>query len=175
MLLRTTVRITIGAALLVVTTVTTVPATMVRRMSLAEVTHEAARIVHATVRQVRVGRDQSGLPATWVTLDVTRILKGDGRGQLTIKQYGVATPLPDGTITRVAGLPRYRVGEEVVLFLSGTSSRGFTSPVGFAQGAYRVSRPGGAPRVRSDLESQGAPRGLDAFLSEVTGLVRQVP
>ena len=36
--------------------------------------------------------------------------------RLTVKQLGVAEPLADGTAGRIAGLPRYAVGEEVVLF-----------------------------------------------------------
>jgi hypothetical protein len=162
----------IVATALMVASVTTVRAAMVERMSLEEVAHEAARIVHATVVEVRSGRDESGLPATWITLAVVRTLKGPHTPQLTIKQYGVAEPLPDGTITRVAGLPRYRVGEEVVLFLRADSARGFTSPVGFSQGAYRVSRTDSVPQVRSDLGARG-PRSLDEFLAEITGLVNR--
>src|SRR5262249_33999090 len=149
-------------------------ATMVQRVSLEEVTRAAERIVHGTVAVVRSGRDESGLPATWITLAVSRTLKGPATPELTFKQYGVAEPLADGTITRVAGLPRYRVGEEVVLFLRGNSRRGFTSPVGFSQGAYRVSRTEGTAEVQRDLGS-AAPQRLDAFFSEVTRLAAPVP
>lgn len=173
-------RLTLGlaqlaaASALVVATEPAAPAIMVERMPLAQVAREAARIVQATVVEVRTGRDESGLPATWSTLAVTRTLKGAHVPRLTIKQYGVADPLPDGTITRVAGLPRYRVGEEIVLFLRTDSRRGFTSPVGFSQGAYRVSRAGAAPQVWRDLGS-GARQNLDEFLSEVTQLAAKVP
>jgi hypothetical protein len=163
-------RKSVRALLLVVATLLAatgmVRAATVQRMSLGEVTHEAARIVHATVTAVHSGRDESGLPATWITLSVIRVLKGPPVAQLTIKQYGVAEPLPDGTITRVAGLPRYRVGEEVVLFLHADSRRGFTSPVGFSQGAYRVRRAGVDARVWRDVGS-GAPQPLEDFLSEI--------
>ncbi len=145
---------------------------MLQPMPLEEVVREATRIVQATVVEVRAGRDESGLPATWSTFAITRTLKGPHVARLTIKQYGTAEPLPDGTITRVAGLPRYRVGEEIVLFLRADSRRGFTSPVGFSQGAYRVSRAGGVPQVRRDLSVR---QNLDEFLSEVTQLAAQVP
>ena len=157
------------AATLLIATHAPVSATMVQRMALEQVTHEAARIVHGTVVDVRSGRDDSGLPATWITLAVARTLKGVAASELTFKQYGVAEPLADGTITRVAGLPRYHVGEEVVLFLRADSRRGFTSPVGFSQGTYRVSRAGGLPEVRRDLGS-GVPQQLDAFFTEVARL-----
>ena len=143
--------------------------TMVERLSLERVASEAARIVHATVVEVRSGRDESGLPATWVTLDVIRTLKGPHDARVTIKQYGVTEPLPDGTITRLAGLPRYSSGEEVVLFLRDGSRRGFSSPVGLGQGAYRVRHVGERPSVRRDAPPGGS-RDLEEFLSAVAQL-----
>src|SRR5205823_10375482 len=91
-------------------------ATSVVRLPLARVAGGAARIVHATVVDVRTGRDDAGLPATWIALDVAQTLKGRRDGRVVFKQYGVVDPLPDGTIARVPGLPRYAVGEEVVVF-----------------------------------------------------------
>jgi hypothetical protein len=145
-------------AAMVVAAAPPLPATTIRRMPLARVARDAARIVHATVVDVRSGRDASGLPATWVTLDVARSLKGRAARRLTIKQYGAATPLADGTLARVAGLPRWEPGEEVVLFLRAESRLGFTSPVGLEQGRYRVGR---GARARRDL---------DDFLAEVERL-----
>ena len=81
----------------------------------------------------------------------------------------MAEPPPDGTVARVPGLPRYGVGEEVVLFLRGESGRGFTSPVGLGQGVYRVTRVHGRPFVRGDLP--GRWEDLEAFVSRVQRLV----
>jgi len=69
----------------------------------------------------------------------------------------------------VPGLPRYAVGDEIVVFLRGESRRGFTSPVGLAQGVYRVERRGGHASVRDDGVTRGR-RDLDAFLADVGGL-----
>ena len=80
-----------------------------------------------------------------------RTLKGSVARQLTIKQFGTAAPLGDGSLARIPGLPRYTVGEEVVLFLRGDSARGFTSPVGLGQGVYRVVHRGARRAVQSDL------------------------
>ncbi len=41
---------------------------------------------------------------------------------------------------RIEGLPVFRKGEEVVLFLYGESRSGLTSPVGFGQGKFVVGR-----------------------------------
>lgn len=165
---RTVARLALAAALLVASAAST-HGTMVERLSLEHVVREAARIVHATVAEVRSGRDESGLPATWITLDVIRTLKGPDGARVTIKQYGIAAPLPDGTATRVAGLPRYGPGEQVVLFLRGVSGRGFTSPVGFGQGAYRVRGTGKHLRVRRDAPPGGT-QDLEEFLSAVARL-----
>jgi hypothetical protein len=144
-------------------------ATVVLRLPLARVTREAGRIVHGTVVEVRAGRDDAGLPATWVTLAVARTVKGPAVRRLTLKQFGATEPLPDGTVGRVAGLPRYAVGEEVVLFLRPESGRGFTSPVGLGQGTYRVSRGAAGARVRRDLPG-ATTRDLGDFLADVERL-----
>jgi len=149
-------------------------ATMVTPMPLARVAREAARIVEATVVDVQAGRDESGLPATWITLDVTRSVKGRDAGRITIKQYGVGTPLDDGIVTTIAGLPSYHPGDEVVLFLRAESRRGFTSPVGLAQGTYRVRRAGSRRLVRGERPGD-ASRDVDQFLSEVGVLAGPTP
>jgi hypothetical protein len=146
-----------------------VAATMLTAMPLERIAREAVRIVHGTVVDVQAGRDRSGLPATWVTLEVARSLKGDATRRVTIKQYGAPTALSDGTVTHVTGLPGYTIGEEVVLFLRGESRLGFTSPVGFGQGKYRVSRRGGRSRVRRDAPEAGS-RDLDEFLAAIRTL-----
>jgi hypothetical protein len=118
----------------------------------------AARIVHGTVRSVDPGRDGEGIPATWVTLDVDETLKGPAAPTITFKQVGVPDPLPDGTLLRLPGLPRYAVGEEVVVFLHGTSRKGFSSPVGLGQGLFRAE-PGPKGRAVRAAIATGASEG----------------
>jgi hypothetical protein len=157
-----------GLAAGIVATATVSHATSVQHLTLDQTVQRAERIVHATVTEMHSGRDDAGLPATWITLHVAQTLKGAQRKQFTIKQYGVAEPLPDGSVTRIAGLPRYAVGEEVVLFLHAESRRGFTSPVGLGQGCYRINRTALRPRVRR--EAGGGATDLDEFLSTVQRL-----
>lgn len=158
------IRILLAAALAVAVASPAAATTMIKRMPLEEVTGEAVRIVHGTVTAVDVGRDVAGAPATWVTLEVARTVKGAVGSSLTIKQLGVAAPLPDGTVTRIPGMPRYVVGEEVVLFLRADSGSGFTSPVGFEQGVYRVTQGVARSAARGEVEP------LDAFLDKVERL-----
>jgi hypothetical protein len=143
---------------------------MVTRMSLERVTLEADRIVHATIVDVQPGRDDTGLPATWITVDAVEALKGTAAGRFVIKQFGVGGPLADGTVMRIAGLPRYTAGEEVVLFLRPNSRLGFTSPVGLDQGVYKVSEDGSASRVRS-TSAEDPEMDLQKFLGRVAAIV----
>jgi hypothetical protein len=138
----------------------------VRRLGLDDVVDRAASIVHGTVREVASGRDVDGIPATWVTLDVAECLKGHAGRSLTFKQLGVQDPLPDGALLRMAGLPRYRPGDEVVVFLHAPSGRGFTSPVGLGQGLYRAE-PAAKGRALRSAAATGPGEELPAFLERV--------
>ena len=136
------------------------------RLGFDDIVDRAACIVHGTVREVAPGRDADGIPATWITLDVAECLKGHAGRSLTIKQLGVPEPLPDGTLLRVPGIPRYRAGDEVVVFLHEPSGRGFTSSVGLGQGLYRAEPAAKGRAVRSAMAT-GAPEDLAAFLARV--------
>ncbi len=138
---------------------------MVRRLSLAQVTSEAVRIVQGKVIDVQSGRDESGLPATWVTVAVERTLKGSTDAQVVVKQFGTTERLADGALIHLAGLPTYARGEEVVLFLRRPSARGFTSPVGLGQGVYRIETDGARRTVR--LDTGAGKQDLDVFLATV--------
>ena len=131
-----------------------------------DVVARAAQVVHGTVREVVPGRDADGIPSTWITVDVVECLKGHAGASLTIKQLGVDEPLGDGTLLRVPGIPRYRPGEEIVVFLHAPSRRGFTSPVGLGQGLYRAESASSGRAVRAALGT-GSPESLSAFLERV--------
>jgi hypothetical protein len=135
-------------------------------LGLEEVVDRAGDVVHGTVVEVAPGRDADGVAATWVTVAVAESLKGGARDRLTFKQVGTSEPLGDGAIFRVPGLPRYRVGDELVLFLHPPSARGFTSPVGLGQGVVRVEAQSGERFVRS-LRVPPDKEPLPAFLERV--------
>jgi hypothetical protein len=136
-----------------------------QRLPLETVTSEAGRIVHGKVTDVRSGTDESGTPATWVTFDVTRTLKGERAARVTVKQFGRA----DGAIGRIPGVPLYAPGEEVIVFLRPEGARGFTSPVGFEDGVYRVTAPDGRRTVHNGAGDTRTD--VDAFIAEVERLV----
>ena len=141
-----------------------------RRLTLAERVAESGRIVHGTVVEAVGGRDEAGIPATWITVDVARTLKGAAERRVTFKQLGRSDRADDGNVLRIADLPVYHVGDEIVLLLRTPSRRGFTSPVGFADGVYRVEHASGTARVREPADDGS--KALDALLAEIAALVR---
>jgi hypothetical protein len=107
-------------------------------MTLEEMTERAGRIFSGQCTGVRVVEQPGrGMPVTEVTFRVDRTLKGRPGGTLTIRQLGgqgVAGERSAG----ILGLPRFRPGEEVILFLYGESASRLTSPVGLGQGKFTV-------------------------------------
>ncbi|MBI3770687.1 MAG: hypothetical protein HY271_19635 [Deltaproteobacteria bacterium] len=126
-------------------------ATTLLLLDLDALTAAADRVFMGRVLTVRSGRDSKGLPVTWTTFAVDAALKGAPPKTIEIKQLGVDAPLPDGGIFHIPALPSYRVGDEVILFLHPESREGFTSPVGFGQGRFRIRRDGGTPVAENDV------------------------
>jgi len=109
--------------------VSSLHATKVRAVNLEEMTGRAATIFSGRCTGVTVVDDPNvGGPVTVATFDVERTVKGDYGSSVTIR-------LPGG---KIAGVPRFRSGDEVVLFLYGENSAGLSSPVGLGQGKFNV-------------------------------------
>jgi hypothetical protein len=165
-------------------------------LDLARLTADAGTIFVGRVEHVEAGRDERGIPAVWTTFAVTDSLKGGAGARLTLKQLGGGITDPSGgsasapAIGAHAGLPRYAVGESVVLFVHPESTLGFTSPVGLGQGCFRIREQDGARVVENDVGNRNlaptgpsggraaapavgaaAPVALDAFLDRVRALV----
>ena len=121
----------------------TAPATVVLKLNLVRMVTDADRIFTGTVSAVEdVTLSVPGgttIPATSITFDVSDVVKGSIGQTLNIRQYGRIHPDPEtGAIARIPGLPIFRMGEEVTLFLRSDSQLGLTSPVGLFQGAFRI-------------------------------------
>ena len=115
----------------------TVPghATRIRPLNIEELTRKASRIVSGRCISVEIVEDADlGKQVTRVTIDVSRAIKGHAGSTLTFRMLGNGTPAGSGT--GPVGLPRFKPGEEVILFLYGDSRAGLTSPVGFGQGKF---------------------------------------
>ncbi len=105
-----------------------------RSVNLAEMTSHAGRVVHGRVVEVREGVHplHEQVAVTFLKVQVIEMLKGGAAREVTFMQYGTSTK------QYVAHLPKYSVGEEVVLFLYPESKLGLTSPVGQGQGKFVV-------------------------------------
>jgi hypothetical protein len=114
------------------------PASQVRPINLEEMTQRADRIFSGRCIGVRAEVDPGlGQVVTYVTFMAQRTVKGSAQGKVTIRLLGDQIE-DDGPGRGIEGVPRFRAGEEVVLFLYGDSGRGLTSPVGLGQGKFVV-------------------------------------
>ena len=121
-------------------------AATLREMTLSEVAVEAEVIAIGTVAVVEQTWDaEAGRPFTHFTLSDIEVLKGevDG-GNLTLRLLGGLKP--GGLAVAVPGMPRFRMREELVVFVVG-NGREQWSLVGWSQGFYRVLRQSDVPAV----------------------------
>jgi hypothetical protein len=116
-----------------VATNSSVLATTLKRMSVADLSRSAHTVVR--VRCVANStRWDAGEIWTFTTFDVEEIWKGSVPAQLTVRLLGGTA----GNLTsRVSGTPRFSPGEELVLFLERTLAQDF-SVVSWMQGTFRV-------------------------------------
>ena len=110
-------------------------ASQVRPVNLEQMTQRAARIFSGRCIQTSVEYDAAlGRNITVATFRVQRAVKGVLGDTVTVRMLSGGTSLGD----EPAGVPRFRRGDEVVLFLYGESSLGLSSTVGLGQGSFKV-------------------------------------
>jgi hypothetical protein len=108
--------------------------------TVADLVRQADQIVTGTVTKITEGTDERGLPYTQVELKVAESIRGNARGTMTFRQFGLQTPRAAANgrkfIGVVAGMPRYTKDQQVLLFLSRTSTIGFRTTLGLTQGRF---------------------------------------
>lgn len=110
-------------------------ATTVFRMELKEVVGKADAIVEGHVESVYSQWDaQYRLVFTYISIGVDEFLKGEPRRSLLIRQLGGRIGSLD---MNVAGMPQFREGEQVLLFLR-RHNNGTFEVVGLDQGRYQI-------------------------------------
>lgn len=109
--------------------------TTLKAMSLGEMTRDAAEVVRARCVKNSTGWD-GGEIWTFSMFEVEETWKGAAERQLRVRLLGGRT---ESVTSTVSGVPRFRSGEEVVLFLEPTS-RGDYSVVGWMEGTFRIRR-----------------------------------
>lgn len=114
-------------------------ATAVKKLSDADLVRDAKLIARAECLSVTTEWCRARRRIlTRVRFSISETLKGS-------EQTAVEVLLPggerDGMSYVVHGMPEFRAGEEVVLFLTGTHRKsGICLPVGLGQGLYRIKR-----------------------------------
>ena len=126
-------------------------ATIVRSMSLAEMTRTADVVVRATVQGRSANWNESRTRIYTVTrLEVGHVLKGPVQAgeEIRVRQIGGSV----GEITqRVAGNAHFTAGEEVLVFLDQDAKLGLHYVIGMAQGKYTINRNTIPPTVERNI------------------------
>jgi len=137
------------ACVLVLLALLVVPAalaTTLARMDLDELTRTAAVVARARCLATS-SRWEDGHLWTLTIFEVTEVWKSETPRTIVVRLVGGS----DGHRTvQVDGVPRFRVGEEVVLFLE-FSGRGELTVTSWAQGTFRIHR---NPQTREESVTQ---------------------
>lgn len=139
------------------------------RMNIERIIADAAIIVHGTVANVEHAVDpKTGLLSTFVTIDVHENLFGADRKQITLKMLGGKT---ETRTLKLADMPQYVKGQEIVGCFFPPSKSGFTSPVGMGQGTFTiVKEPSTGKRV---IRSAAEQRQLFSGMKYASALARK--
>lgn len=125
----------------------TLRATTLMQMTVAQMAHAAQEIVRARCIANATQWDKGEL-WTFTTFDVEESWRGAANGRITVRLLGGRTAQ---FTSIVSGVPRFRRGEEVILFLQRTT-QGDYSIVSWQQGTFRIGRDAdtGEERVTQD-------------------------
>ncbi|HMI30730.1 MAG TPA: hypothetical protein VK527_03255 [Candidatus Limnocylindrales bacterium] len=126
-------------------------ATTVQKFSLQELTKKSDSIVMARVDSEVSSWDAAHKEIyTFTTFTVLQPVKGHkGATSLTLRQLGGTV---DNIASIVPGMPTFKKGEEVVLFLTQKDAAGYPWVMGLQQGKYTVTTgKNGEKMVRNDL------------------------
>jgi hypothetical protein len=120
----------------------TAQATMVLPQNLEQLESRAGLVFVGRCTSHTTELGARGLAVNVFTFEVIEPVKGPARkgAHIEVRQFGSGAPNASGLIAHIPGLPSYRVGQEVLLFLNPPSRIGLTSPVGLWQGLFRVVR-----------------------------------
>lgn len=151
----------------------TAGATTVQKLSLQELAKKSDAIAVAIVEDETARYDVNKEIYTYITLRVLDPVKGAQKDQtLTIRQIG-------GTVGNIAsvvsGMPTFKKGEEVVVFLSQKDAAGYPWVMGLQQGKYSISLDDkGQKRVRNELSDLKL-MGLDGSVSDGAKVSSDMP
>ncbi len=126
-------------------------ATTVQKLTLHELAKRSAGIVMAEVQDAVSNWDADHKEIyTYYTLRVNEHVKGaKGQTAITLRQLGGVV---DNIASIVPGMPTFKKGEEVVVFLTEKDAAGYPWVMGLQQGKYTVvTDKNGVKMVRNEL------------------------
>ena len=126
-------------------------ATTVLKLSMKELAKKSDAVVLARVDDEVARYDANKEIYTYITLRVLDPVKGSKKDDvITIRQIGGVV----GNIASIVpGMPTFKKGEEVVVFLSQRDREGYPWVMGLQQGKYSVTTDQkGSKHVRNDLD-----------------------
>ena len=131
---RATLQIVV-VSLLLVACCNAVAATSLEKMSIEKMAGAAQMIVRAQC-VANAAQWEAGEIWTFTTFEVSESWKGAASQRVTVRLLGGTV---GGVTSHVSGVPRFRVGEGVILFLEPTRRADFTV-VSWQQGTFRIGR-----------------------------------
>lgn len=141
---RTVRRALVATALLSLWPLWEARSTTVEALSPEDLVARADAIVWGDVVQVRAAREGKRI-YTLVEVAPRETLKGQPAATVSLKLPGGEV---DGVVSVFHGMPRFSLGEEVVLHATAAHPRsGVRVPVGLGQGVHHVLRPAHGPAV----------------------------
>ncbi len=142
-------------------------ATTVQKLTLQELTKKSESIVMARVDDAVSSWDTAHKEIyTYFTLSVLQPVKGSkGVTTITLRQIG-------GTVGNIAsvvpGMPNFRKGEEVVVFLTQKDAAGYPWVMGLQQGKYSVTTAKNGVKSGGHVDATTSPdMPLNAFLDGI--------
>ncbi len=142
-------------------------------LGLADIVADARHIAHVRCTGNEVRPDATVGLVTVTTFVVLDRVKGAAAATLTVRQAG-------GELDGLAidyRVPKFRPGDEYVLFMPEASKLGLASPVGLAQGAFGVRSEGGRRTVGNGRDVGELLAGVDraAVPAGVASRLAQAP
>lgn len=126
-------------------------ATIVKQLSVADMTRRADVIVQGTVVRQSAAWDEAHARIYTITeIQVAEALKGGAApgAIVAVRQLG---GVADGIVQSIPGNARFAAAEEVLVFLDRDETLPWHYVIGMAQGKYTVSKAGGAAQVAPDV------------------------